>query len=105
MSELKNFNDLEFNRHPLAKYAERPPFIVRHEYAESKLAKMDFENGYGISVLLGSLFESNGIDTYEVAVFKNGDLCYAPITNIEIGFITANEVSAVMRQIQELPKT
>ena len=69
-----------------------------------KQAKMNFENGYGISVIFGSMFYSNGIDTYEVGILKDGILCYAtPITDDVIGYITADEVTDIMRKIQELP--
>ena len=64
---------------------------------------MDFENGYGISVIFGSMFYSNGIDTYEVGILKDGILCYdTPITDDVIGYITADEVTDIMRKIQEL---
>lgn len=103
MSEIKQFK-LVFNPHPLAKEAEKLPNYLRGEYAESKQAKMFFENGYGISVLFGSMFYSNGVDSYEVGVLKGGTLCYdTPITNDVIGYIPAAEVSDIMRKIQELP--
>ena len=106
MSEIKQFNDLVFNPHPLAKEAEKLPNYLRREYAESKHAKMFFENGYGISVLFGSMFYSNGVDSYEVGVLKGGTLCYdTPITNNVIGYIPAAEVSDIMRKIQELPNS
>jgi hypothetical protein len=106
MSEIKQFKDLVFNPHPLAKEAEKLPNYLRREYAESKHAKMFFENGYGISVLFGSMFYSNGVDSYEVGVLKGGTLCYdTPITNNVIGYIPAAEVSDIMRKIQELPNS
>lgn len=104
MSQIKNFKDLVFIPHPIAKEAQKLPLYFAEEYAKSKQAKMDFENGYGISVLFGSIFYSNGIDTYEVGILKDGSLCYdTPITNDVIGYITADEVTDIMRKIQELP--
>lgn len=77
---------------------------IREEYMNAKHAKMQFENGYGISVLKGTLFYSNGIDTYEVAVLDNNGICYnTSITNDVIGYVDADEVSNIMKQIQELP--
>lgn len=35
---------------------------------------VEFENGYGVSVLLGQLFHSDGKDTYEVAVTYDGHI-------------------------------
>lgn len=101
---MKIINDLVFNPHPMAEEADKLPLYLREKYALSKQAKMNFENGYGVSVLLGSMFYSNGIDTYEVGILKNGSLCYdTPITNDVIGYITADEVNEIMRKIQELP--
>lgn len=99
MSKLKTFNDLIFNPHPV----ELAGACLGKKYTESKQAKMTFENGYGISVLFGSIFYSNGIDTYEVAVLWNGNVCYDTlITNDVIRNISAEKVSEIMKQIQEL---
>lgn len=93
---MKTFDDLEFQRHPIA-------IDSLSDYKNAKQAVLDFENGYGISVIIGSCFYSNGIDTYEVAVMKNGSICYdTPITDDVIGRITPEQVSEVMKQIQEL---
>ena len=51
MESIKTFKDLEFEMHHLLSY-------VKH-------AVMEFENGYGISVIFGERFYSNGIDNYE----------------------------------------
>lgn len=104
MSKIKDFKDLVFIPHPIAREAQKVHLYLAEKYAESKQAKMSFDNGYGISVLFGSMFYSNGIDTYEVGILKNGALCYTtPITNDVIGYITEEEVTDIMRKIQELP--
>lgn len=104
MNELKQFKDLVFKQHEMTKNAFLLPSSIREEYMNAKHAKMQFENGYGISVLKGTLFYSNGIDTYEVAVLDNNGICYnTSITNDVIGHVDANEVSNIMKQIQELP--
>ena len=85
--EFKTFEDLQFEQHPLG----------------GNQARIDFNNGYGASVLLGNLFYSNGIDTYELAVFKNGHLCYdTEITDDVIGRITKDEVTEILIKIQQL---
>ena len=71
MSKIKNFKDLVFIPHPIAGEAQKLPLYLAKEYAEAKQAKMNFENGYGISVIFGSMFYSNGIDTYEVGILKD----------------------------------
>ena len=56
MSKIKNFKDLVFIPHPIAGEAQKLPLYLAKEYAEAKQAKMNFENGYGISVIFGSMF-------------------------------------------------
>ena len=61
---------------------------------KAKHAVMRFDNGYGISVVKGNMFYSNGVDTYEVGILKEGVLCYdTPITDDVIGYVSADEVS------------
>ena len=104
MNELKQFKDLLFKQHEMAKDAFLLSSPIREEYMNAKHAIMQFENGYGVSVLKGTLFYSNGIDTYEVAVLDNNGICYnTSITNDVIGYVDADEVSNIMKQIQELP--
>lgn len=88
---MKTFKDLVFNPHP-------------NPFACGTQAKLDFDNGYSISVIFGHYFYSNGIDTYEIGILKNGILCYdTPITDDVIGYVDAEEVTNIMKQIQELP--
>jgi hypothetical protein len=64
---------------------------------------MLFKNGYGVSVLRGTLFYSNGVDTYEVAVLKDGHITYhTKITNDVLGHLSKKEVTEVMKKVQEL---
>lgn len=104
MNEKKTFKDLVFVPHPITREIQKLPLYFGKEYTEAKQAKMEFENNYGISVLFGTMFYSNGVDTYEVGILKNGRMCYTtPITNDVIGNITEEEVTDIMREIQELP--
>jgi hypothetical protein len=50
MNELKQFKDLVFKQHEMTKNAFLLPSSIREEYMNAKHAKMQFENGYGISV-------------------------------------------------------
>lgn len=87
---MKTFKDLEFKPHSLGS--------GRH-------AVLEFDNNYGVSVLLGELFYSNGIDTYELGILKNGYLCYdTSITDDVLGYLTKDEVTKIMERIQKLPK-
>lgn len=84
---MKTFKDLEFYPHKVV--------IGTH-------AVIEFDNGYGISVVCGQLFYSNGIDTYEVAILHHGNITYSTdITDDVLGYQTANQVSEIMRRVQE----
>ena len=41
---------------------------------------------------------------FELAVLKDGDICYnTPITNDVIGYLTADDVTKYLQQIEKLP--
>ncbi len=103
MKSIKTFKDLEFEMHPILLDAKSQD--TKEIFANSKHAVMDFENGYGVSVIFGEQFCSNGIDTYEVAVLKDGILCYKTyITDSVVAYQTEDEVTEIMRKVQELNK-
>ncbi len=86
---MKTFKDLEFKPHPMGAGIQ---------------ARMDFENGYGVSVIQTPYSYTSGPSEYELAVFHNGSLCYdTPVTNDVEGHLSADEVSELMKQVQELP--
>jgi hypothetical protein len=86
---MKTFKDLEFKKHEWARV--------------SKQAVIYFKNGYGVSVLLGTAFYSNGKNTYELAVLYNGQLTYStPITDSVLPHITEEEVTNAMIEVQKL---
>lgn len=86
--EYKTFEDLQFGPH----------YILE----EGQHAKIMFENGYGVSVVFGDKFYSNGIDTYEVAVIKgkgiasdeNGD-------QMVFGRVSKERVTEIMKMVQD----
>ena len=76
-----------------------------------KQAKIKFSNDYGVSVLFGDLFYSNGKNTYEIAIFYKDSFIYADSGNnvcnvlygsYVLGFLTKEEVSLKIKEIQEL---
>lgn len=90
---MKTFNDLKFNLHPY------PGFDAQ--------AIMFFNNGYGISVITGKHAYGDDKGPYECAVIKgnnkNWKIAYnTPIANDVIGYCDENEVTKIMKQIQEL---
>ncbi len=91
---MKTFNDLEFKQ----------KFGRFDSDKRDVQATLDFPNGYGVSVIQGPYSFTTGPDEYELAVFRGGCLCYdTPITSDVEGHLKADEVTALMRQIQELP--
>lgn len=93
---MKTFENLKFEQHSIANSGIATFENARHavEY---------FDNEYGISVLFGGCFYSNGIDTYEVVVLFNNQITYnTDITHDVMGYLSANEVTEVMEKIQLL---
>ncbi len=67
-------------------------------------AKVKFDNGYGASVITGSMFYTSDSHPYELAVLKGGELCYdTPLTSDVIGHLTEDAVQTLLLQIKELP--
>ena len=68
-------------------------------------ARMEFGNNYGVSVVQGSTFYTNGDDEYQLAVMHEGNLTYSThITDDVLGHLSEEEVTDTMRQVQELVK-
>lgn len=84
---MKTFEDLEFKPHSVA----------------GTYARMYFDNEYGVSVICGSMFYSNGINTYELAVLYKDSITYnTDITNDVIGHLSADKVTDIMIKVQKL---
>ena len=60
---------------------------------------MQFNNCYELSVVCGEKFYSNGIDTYECMVIKDGK----QVGDI-LGNLTSEQVSALMTKVQMINK-
>jgi hypothetical protein len=89
---MKKFEDLEFE------LINDAPFMV------GKKSRMHFDNGYGVSVVSHSYSYGGRDGLYEVAVLdSDNNLTYeTPVTNDVIGYLTEEDVSNVMKQVQEL---
>lgn len=95
---MKTFKDLKFKPHSITESG-------LENYKEAKQAIEKFENGYGVSVLFGNCFYSNGIDTYELAVLFDGKITYqTDITDDVLGYLSENEVSEVMLKVAALKR-
>jgi len=77
-----------------------------HEVGLGEHAKLDFDNGYGVSVVFGELFHSNGVDTYELAVLKDGHLDYDnPVADGDVrGYLEKDELMELINQVKEFKK-
>jgi len=86
---MKTFNDLEFKPNPLKSGIQ---------------ARIIFENGYGASVVKGEYTYGGKDGLYELAVLdSDGKLIYeTPITSDVEGYLTEDEVTKLMEQIQKL---
>jgi hypothetical protein len=89
---MKKFEDLEFEQ------VNDAPYMV------GKKSRMHFDNGYGVSVVSHSYSYGGRDGLYEIAVLdSNDELTYdTPVTNDVIGYLTEEDVSNVMKQVQEL---
>jgi len=94
---MKTFKDLEFKDHPC-----KSESTIFGTFGER--ARIDFENGYGVSVVTGGTgVYADTRHPYEVAVMDNGVLTYdTHITDDVIGHCTQKDVTKIMRQVQEL---
>lgn len=87
---MKTFKDLRFEEITYTKYYKKQGIL-------------NFDNGYGVSVVQGTGTYSNNENQWELAVLKNGELCYdTPITPDVIGWLSEADVTEVMKKVQEL---
>jgi hypothetical protein len=86
-SGYKTFNDLEFI-----------------DNSGTRSAKIQFENGYGASIVIGPYSYGGTEGFYELAILdSNGNITYdTHITNDVLGYLSPIDVSDVLKQIQEL---
>jgi hypothetical protein len=91
---MKTFNELEFSAMP-------------EIYGLSgKRARMMFDNGYGVSVIQSSMTYGGKEGLYELAVLddEEGDpIYYTSITMDVLGWLTEDDVSLHMSEVQSLP--
>jgi hypothetical protein len=99
---MKKFKDLEFTNH-IMHNAEAQKILKYEDSNIPKLARLIFDNGYGVSVVSGWCAHADKTLPYEVAVLKDYSLCYdTDITNDVIGYCNKEKVSEIMKKIQEL---
>ena len=68
-----------------------------------KIGRIYFKNGYGASIISGEKFYTDSEHPYELAVLKNGKICYnTGITCDVLGHLTENDVETYLNLIQQL---
>lgn len=66
-------------------------------------ALIEFDNGYGASILSTSYSYGGKNGLYELAVLKDGEICYTtPITLNVLGWLNEEDVDRTLLQIQNL---
>ena len=85
---MKTFNDLEF----------------KEPFCGGEISRVYFDNGYGVSVVRSQYSYGGKEGLYELAVLdEHGNLTYdTPVTNDVIGYLSEDEVSDIMEQVQKL---
>jgi hypothetical protein len=94
---MKTFSDLEFKQHPNSSRS--------HTYGDLGVqSRIHFDNGYGASVVKGPHTYGGDQGLYELAVTdSNDDLTYTtPVTNDVEGYLTEEDVTKLLEQIQNL---
>lgn len=90
---MLKFRDLEFKSQP---FNEIDPTAIQ--------AIINFDNGYGVSVVRGKYFYCND-NTYEVAILKDGDLCFdTPIASSVLAYRTKDQITKIMKKLQTYKK-
>jgi hypothetical protein len=87
---MKTFKDIEFKSNPMgAEYG-----IV---------SRTQFDNGYEVSVVKSPHSYGGDKGLYELAIFKDGEICYdTPITDDVIGYLRPEDVTDVMERVEKL---
>ena len=88
---MKTFNDLEFREN-------------NNHINSGIFSNMMFENGYGVSVIRTRMSYGNKEGLFELAVLDStGDITYeTPITKDVLGWLSEEDVSRVMKEVQSL---
>jgi hypothetical protein len=64
----------------------------------------NFANGYGASVICNSMSYGGYDGHFEIAVTKDGSICYnTPITDDVIGNLDFSGVAKILKDIESLP--
>ena len=87
---MKTFKDIQFKTNPMG-----ADFGI--------VSRTKFDNGYEVSVVKNPHSYGGDKGLYELAIFKDGDICYdTPITDDVIGYLRPEDVTDVMQRVEKL---
>jgi len=87
---MKTFKDIQFKSNPMG-----ADFGI--------VSRTKFDNGYEVSVVRSQYSYGGEKGLYELALFKDGEICYdTSITGDVIGYLRPEDVTDVMEKIQQL---
>lgn len=87
---MKTFRDLEFKPHPID--------------GEGIISRIQFDNGYGTSVVRHEYSYGGKKGMYELAVLDNtGEISYSTsVASDVVGWLTESDVTELMEKIQKI---
>ena len=90
---MKTFNDLQFKNHPGS----------TTDFNMGIVSRLEFDNGWSVSVVKGQYTYGGDKGLYELAVFKDGEIHYDnDVANGDvIGYLRPEDVTDVMEKIQK----
>lgn len=102
--KLKTFNDLEFVSDLPWK---APRKVVHHLLGLTKRAHLTFDNGWIVSVVIGSFTYGGKAGKYELEILdEDGNICYdSELGDDVFGHLSEEEVTNLMIKIQRLKPT
>ena len=87
---MKTFKDIRFKTNPMG-----ADFGI--------VSRTKFDNGYEVSVVRSEHSDGGNKGLYELAIFKDGEICYdTPITDDVIGYLRPEDVTDVMERVEKL---
>ena len=90
---MKTFNDLQFKNHPGS----------TTDFNMGIVSRLEFDNGWSVSVVKGQYTYGGDKGLYELAVFKDGEIHYDnDVANGDVvGYLRPEDVTDVMIKIQK----
>lgn len=78
-------------------------FKKPEDFEQEVYERIHFDNGYGASIIRHPYSYGNESGLFELAVLKNGEICYdTHITNDAIGWLTEEKVNEILEEIKKL---